>query len=189
MRRGTSMRAGAGGWVSPRRGARPGSPDMPATDGAWRSRSEGAGSGVVRQTRWTFGIQSAGACRRRMPFIRPVAGGAVGSARAAEGAALCRPGQRRPSALTRKGRALRALLPPILHAPRRAAATAWSTTVSTSGRAHAGLGARPRPHHASQAHGAESSVDHFQPLSPGEERGEKGSLHTVFTRCAWRVYL
>ena len=89
----------------------------------------------------------------------------------------------------RKGRGLRALLPPILHAPRRAAASAWSTTVSTSGRAHAGLGARPRPHHASQAHGAESSVDHFRPLSPGEERGEKGSLNTVFTRCAWRVYL
>ena len=32
-----------------------------------------------------------------------------------------------------------------------------------------------------------SSVDHFQPLSPNEERGEKGSLHTVFTRFAWRV--
>ena len=162
---------------------------MPATDGAWRSRSEGAGGTVVKQTRWTFGISRPGRSGRRMPFIRPVAGGAVGSARAAEGAALCRPGQRRPSARPRKGRGLRALLPPILHERRRASARARSTTVSSSGRAHAGLGARPRPHHASQAHGAESSVDHFQPLSPGEERGEKGSLHTVFTRFAWRVYL
>ena len=160
---------------------------MPATDGAWRSRSEGAGGTVVKQTRWTFGISRPGRSGRRMPFIRPFAWGAVGSDDLYHVAACGWPGQRRPSARPRKGRGLRALLPLLLHARRRASARARSTTVSSSGRAHAGLGARPRPHHASQAHGAESSVDHFQPLSPGEERGEKGSLHTVFTHCAWRL--
>ena len=162
---------------------------MPATDGAWRSRSEGADSIVVRGERWAFGIQSPRLSHVHKPFIRPVAGGRVG----AEDLYLVVPcGLTFPSERfrrPRKGRALRALLPPILHERRRASARARSTTVSSSGRAHAGLGARPRPHHASQAHGAESSVDHFQPLSPGEERGEKGSLHTVFTRFAWRVYL
>ena len=52
---------------------------MPATDSAWRSRSEGAGGNVVRQTRWTFGISRPGRSGRRMPFIRPFAGGVVGS--------------------------------------------------------------------------------------------------------------
>ena len=138
---------------------------MPATDGAWRSRSEGADGIVVRQTRWTFGISRAGRCGRRMSFIRPVAGGPVGSDDLHHVAACGWPGQRRPSARPRKGRGLRALLPLLLHARRRASARARSTTVSSSGRAHAGLGARPRPHHASQAHGAESSVDAVSVIS------------------------
>ena len=142
---------------------------------------------MVRGERWAFGIQSADACEVHDPFIRPFAGGRVGADDSLVIVLDCLTFPSERFRTPRKGRGLRALLPPILHAPRRAAASAWSTTVSTSGRAHAGLAARPRPHHASQAHGAESSVDHFQPLSPGEERGEKGSLHTVFTRFAWRV--
>ena len=52
---------------------------MPATDGAWRSRSEGADSIVVRGERWAFGIQSADACGVHDPFIRPFAGRLVGA--------------------------------------------------------------------------------------------------------------
>ena len=52
---------------------------MPATDGAWRSRSEGADSIVVRGERWAFGIQSPRLSHVHKPFIRPVAGGLVGA--------------------------------------------------------------------------------------------------------------
>ena len=121
---------------------------MPATDGAWRSRSEGAGGTVVRGERWAFGIQSPRLPHVHMPFIRPFAGGRVG----AEDLYLVVPcGLTFPSERfrrPRKGRALRALLPPILHAPRRAAASAWSTTVSSSGCAQPARSAMSRPHHA-----------------------------------------
>ena len=76
---GTSDRAEPGGWVSSRGGARPEGRNLPATDGAWRSRSEGAGGTLVRGERWAFGIQSPRLSHVHKPFIRPVAGGLVGA--------------------------------------------------------------------------------------------------------------
>ena len=103
---------------------------------------------MVRGERWAFGIQSADACGVHDPFIRPFAGGRVG----AEDLYLVVPcGLTFPSERFRtptKGRGLRALLPPILHARRRASARARSTTVSSSGRAQPARSAMPRPHHA-----------------------------------------